>query len=54
MVPTDIRWKQTVARVHAILENDLPIPLFFDVVRFDGIQSAALREHIEIFGCPLS
>jgi uncharacterized protein len=42
--------ERTAAVVSARLNEELPLPYFFDVLVFDSIQDAALREHIEKHG----
>ena len=37
-------------KIHEMLEEDTPIPLFFDVVSYDTLASSALREHIDTNG----
>jgi predicted nucleotidyltransferase len=42
-------------RAEAIADEleELPLPYRFDVLRFEAIESAALREHIERVGLPV-
>jgi uncharacterized protein len=42
--------ERTAAAVSALLNEDLPLPYYFDVLVFNSIESAALREHIEKHG----
>ena len=37
---------ETTSRLHALLNDDLPIPYFVDVVNFNTIKEEALKEHI--------
>jgi predicted nucleotidyltransferase len=40
----------TIARVHALLEEEGPLPYFFDVVDYTHLEHTALREQIDRTG----
>ncbi|MGD8400938.1 MAG: nucleotidyltransferase domain-containing protein [Bacillota bacterium] len=40
----------TVARLHALLEDESPMPYFFDIVDYTHLGQAALREEIDRVG----
>ncbi len=40
----------TVARLHALLEEESPMPYFFDIIDFSHLDHPELREHIERVG----
>lgn len=40
----------TVLRLRAVLNDDLPLPYFFDVVRYETITNDALKRHIDEHG----
>lgn len=40
----------TLARINAVLNEELPVPYIFDLVVYDSIESVALREHIDRLG----
>ncbi|MBI4237211.1 MAG: nucleotidyltransferase domain-containing protein [Deltaproteobacteria bacterium] len=42
--------ERTVARLSAALNEELPLPYFFDVVDYHAITNTALREHIDQHG----
>jgi predicted nucleotidyltransferase len=42
--------ERTATAVSALLNEELPLPYFFDVLVFDSIEDAVLREHIEKYG----
>ena len=39
-----------IARVHAQLEDESPMPYFFDIVDFKGLENQQLKQHIQKFG----
>ncbi len=43
----------TVLKLHSILEQDLPLPYFFDIVDYKELENENLKEHIEKFGIVL-
>ena len=45
--------RETVLRLSGLLNDELPLPYTFDILQFDTITNAALREHIQAFGVPL-
>lgn len=40
----------TVSRLHAILEDESPMPYFFDIVDYTHLNHKELREHIDRVG----
>ena len=46
-----IKWKNinldTVSRLHGILEDETPLPYFFDIVDYNTINNTELIEHID-------
>jgi predicted nucleotidyltransferase len=40
----------TVSRLHAILEEESPMPYYFDVVDFSHVNHESLKEHINRAG----
>jgi len=49
----------TVLRLRALLNEDLPLPYFFDVTHYDKIKNEKLKQHIDeegkdIFSLPYS
>jgi predicted nucleotidyltransferase len=40
----------TVSRLHSILEEESPMPYFFDIVDFSHITHESLKEHINRVG----
>ena len=40
----------TIARVHAILEDESPMPYFFDIVDYSTLNHQALKDHIDRVG----
>ena len=40
----------TIAHLHFILEEDLPLPYFFDVIDYSTIRNTNLKAHIDRFG----
>lgn len=44
---------QTVTRLSTILNEDLPLPYFFDVVHYESLSNPALRDHIDRVGITL-
>lgn len=40
----------TVIRLSSILNQELPLPYFFDVTHFDSCQSEELKKHIDTVG----
>ena len=47
-VTRELAWKVSIR-----LNEELPIPYFFDVLAFGELENDALRAHIEEFGQPL-
>jgi predicted nucleotidyltransferase len=41
---------ETVVRLSAALNEDKPLPYFFDVVHYEGIKEPRLTEHIDRVG----
>ncbi len=41
---------QTIAKLKTILEEELPLPYFFDIVRYETIRNPELIEHIQRVG----
>ena len=37
----------TVARIKFVLDEELPLPYFFDVVHYDSLTNPALKAHID-------
>ena len=37
----------TIARVKFVLDEELPLPYFFDVVHYDSLTNTALKAHID-------
>ncbi|MFH0785368.1 MAG: nucleotidyltransferase domain-containing protein [Pseudomonadota bacterium] len=44
---------QVLSAFQEYLEEETNIPYFFDIIHFESIENAALREHITQFGKPL-
>ncbi len=44
---------KTAMNINAILNEELPIPYFVDVLYYDGLDNPALKEHIDRVGKPL-
>ncbi len=42
--------KNTLFKLHETLDEELPLPYFFDIVDIDTIESIKLKEHIELRG----
>ena len=42
--------ERTAAAVSTLLNEELPLPYFFDVLVFDSIEDTALLEHIKKYG----
>lgn len=40
----------TLSRLHAILEEESPMPYFFDIVDYSHLTHTELKEHIERVG----
>jgi predicted nucleotidyltransferase len=40
--------------IHDTLEEEIPLPYFFDVIDYDTIQNKELIEHIDRVGKPIS
>ncbi len=45
--------RQTVARIHDILEEESPIPYFFDVVHWNKMSNEKVRNEIQRTAQPL-
>ena len=45
--------RQTVARIHAILEEESPIPYFFDVVHWNKMSNEKVKTEIQRTAQPL-
>lgn len=43
----------TVSKLHALLEDESPMPYFFDVVDGTHLDHADLKDHIERVGQPI-
>ena len=41
---------ETVTKLHTLLEENLPLPYFFDIVDYATIQTPELKRHIDEFG----
>lgn len=41
---------RTLARLNDLLQEELPIPFFFDIIHYNGINSTSLRNHIDRVG----
>ncbi|NGP46230.1 nucleotidyltransferase domain-containing protein [Bacillaceae bacterium SIJ1] len=41
---------QTLLRVTDMLEEELPLPYFFDVVHYESIENKRLIQHIDEYG----
>ena len=39
-----------IARVYNILNEEIPLPYFFDVNHYNSLENQALKEHIDIEG----
>jgi predicted nucleotidyltransferase len=40
----------TVSKLHALLEEQGPLPYFIDIVHYEDIKNPALKEHIDRVG----
>lgn len=40
----------TVLKLHSLLDQELPLPYFFDIVNYNDLENKNLKEHIEKFG----
>ncbi len=40
----------TVSRLSSLLNEELPLPYFFDVVHYESIENKELKRHIDAFG----
>lgn len=45
---------QTVLRLRYLLNEELPLPYFFDVVHYETIINEKLKQHIEKYGVGLA
>ena len=45
--------KQTVLRLYDLLNEELPLPYFFDVIALNDIKNEKLIDHIEKFGAKI-
>lgn len=52
LVGPAVSW-QTKARIHAVLEEESPIPYFFDVVHWNTLTNENLKREIERTAQPL-
>ncbi|WP_206812082.1 nucleotidyltransferase family protein [Paradesulfitobacterium ferrireducens] len=43
----------TVSRLHAMLEEESPMPYFFDIVDYSHLNHDELRKHIDRVGVPI-
>ena len=43
---------ETVNRLSVILNENLPIPYYFDIVHYDSLEHEGLKKHIEDFFLP--
>jgi predicted nucleotidyltransferase len=41
---------KTITRLSALLNEDLPLPYFFDVVSYEKLKNEALKKHIDSKG----
>ena len=41
---------KTITRLSALLNEELPLPYFFDVVRYEKLKNDALKKHIDSKG----
>ncbi len=41
---------QDITRLSALLNEELPLPYFFDVIHYETLDNAALRAHIDRVG----
>lgn len=37
-------------RFRGVLEEEIPLPYFFDVIAYESIESNALKEHVDQYG----
>ena len=44
---------KTVAALSALLNEELPLPHFFDVVHYESLDNQSLTGHIDVHGIPL-
>ncbi len=44
----------TVSSLSVLLNEELPLPQFFDVVHYDTLDNASLVQHIDTKGIPLA
>ena len=42
--------KDTATKLYSILNEEKPIPFFFDIISIDNISNSDLKKHIEKFG----
>lgn len=45
---------ETISRLNFLLNEELPLPYFFDVVHYESLKNQALVEHIDRIGKALS
>lgn len=45
--------EKTLIRLGARLNEELPLPYYFDIVHYEIISTPELRDHIDEFGVPL-
>lgn len=43
----------TVSRLHAMLEEESPMPYFFDIVDYSHLNHEELKKHIDRVGVPI-
>lgn len=43
----------TVSRLHAMLEEESPMPYFFDIVDYSHLNNEELKKHIDRVGVPI-
>jgi predicted nucleotidyltransferase len=41
---------ETILKLKTLLEQELPIPYYFDITHYETISNSALKKHIDEFG----
>ncbi len=41
---------ETILKLKILLEQELPVPYFFDITHYETISNSALKAHIDEFG----
>lgn len=49
LIGADVK-RETVSRVHFVLEEDSPMPFFFDVLHWNALANQKLKDEIERTG----